>query len=107
MVKVVVWGNRKPGMSREEFVRWAREEHAAFPTKTPGVRSYVQHVAVEDGAPEPPICDWLTEFTFDSLEARDAAFASPESQAGLAHAATGIDLTSIRSVTVEAVYAWP
>src|SRR5262245_22865981 len=101
MVKVVVWGCRKPGMSPVEFRRWASEKHAEFASKTPGVRSYVHHVAVEDGSTELRVCDWLTEFTFDSLEARDAAFASPESQAGLEHAATGIDLASIGSVTVE------
>ena len=72
MLKVVSLLKRKEGMSLEEFRRWATQEHPPLGQQLNGIRAYRMSV-VRDGTPDGPF-DAVSEFWFDSQEARDAAF---------------------------------
>ncbi len=63
--------SRKPGVSREEFVRHWRDLHPDFVRKLPGVRGYRQNLSIEHKTPWP--FDGIAELRFDSL--RDIAIA--------------------------------
>ena len=92
MLKIVFCLRRKQGITREEFQRYWREEHAPkVKARAPaiGMRRYVQshtldtplNAAVADsrGAPEP--YDGIMEGWWDSEEALLATLSSPEAQA--------------------------
>ena len=74
MVKLISLIKRKEGMSREEFARWAIEEHAPIGKRMPGIRQYRMNILRLD-QPEADF-DGVFELWFDSIEALDAAFAS-------------------------------
>jgi uncharacterized protein (TIGR02118 family) len=74
MVKLISLIKRKEGMSREEFARWAIEEHAPIGKRMPGLRQYRMNILRAD-QPETDF-DGVFELWFDSIEALDAAFAS-------------------------------
>ena len=79
---------RKPGMSFAQFDTYWREVHAPLAQKVPGVVRYIQrHVVPEGGAGEPDNgfgIDGLVILDYESKEAHDAGWASPEGQAALA-----------------------
>jgi uncharacterized protein (TIGR02118 family) len=74
MAKLISLIKRKEGMSREEFARWALEEHAPIGRRMPGIRQYRMSVLRPD-QPEADF-DGVFELWFDSVEALEAAFAS-------------------------------
>ena len=74
---------RKPGMTREEFERHYRDIHAPLSAKLPGIVEYRQHPIREGGPGDvfagiPSGFDALSVYTFESTEAADAAWRSPE-----------------------------
>lgn len=78
---------RKKGMSFQEFDSYWRDVHAPLAQKVPGVVRYVQrHVIPQDGAIEPDNgfgIDGLVILDYESKEAHDAGWASPEGQKAL------------------------
>ena len=69
----------------------------------PGLRKYVQdHVLPELSQGEPPY-DGIAELWFDSVDAFQAALASPEGQATLADVPNFLEADKVRAVTVEEV----
>lgn len=74
MVKLISLIKRNENMSREEFARWAIEEHAPIGKRMPGIRQYRMSILRAD-QPEADF-DGVFELWFDSVEALDAAFAS-------------------------------
>jgi uncharacterized protein (TIGR02118 family) len=77
VIKVLVAIHKKPGMSRQEFVRYWREVHAPLAEKMPGVRRYVINPAIEAPGRGEPSFDGLAELWFDDVAAWEAALASP------------------------------
>ncbi len=76
MFKVLSLMKRKEGMSREEFYRWAKEEHPKIALQMPGLRAYRANPArLEE--PE-AMFDGISEMWFDDLAGFEGAFASPE-----------------------------
>jgi uncharacterized protein (TIGR02118 family) len=102
MVKLISLIKRKEGMSREEFARWAIEEHAPIGKRMPGLRQYRMNILRAD-QPESDF-DGVFELWFDSIEALDAAFASDVgAQArddAVAHAAKRIHLRTEEHIIV-------
>jgi len=107
MVKLVFCLRRHPDLSREEFHRYWREEHAPLVqshAETLGIRRYVQAHSIDDAisalvagprnSPEP--YDGVAELWFDSLDAIAATGATEEGRhagaALLADERTFIDL---------------
>ncbi len=93
MLKLIYALARREGMSREAFQHYWREVHAplvAAAAPALGIRRYVQSHSVAtalDGAlqesrslAQPPF-DGHAELWFDSVEAIEAALATPEGQA--------------------------
>ncbi|MEV4105350.1 EthD family reductase [Nonomuraea sp. NPDC049649] len=76
MIKVVALIRRKPGLSREEFLRFWQEEHPPLVLALPGLRGYRQNPAIEHRKTWP--WDGCAELWFDDVRAVKAAFESPE-----------------------------
>ncbi len=92
MVKLVFCLTRLPHLSREEFQRYWREQHAPLvreAAKALAIRRYVQvhtlptpmNDALRRGRGGPEAYDGVAELWFDSLEAIAAAGATPEGKA--------------------------
>lgn len=81
MIKLIALLKRKPGLTREEFAdRWLND-HIKLSSKMPGLRGYRVNIAIDhqpDGDGVEPIYDGTAELWWDSVEAMEAAFDSPE-----------------------------
>lgn len=88
MIKLIALLKRKPGMTQEEFARRWLDEHTKLSGIMPGVREYRINIATphqpDDDAG--PVYDGTAELWWDSMEAMEAAFASPEGVAAGADA---------------------
>lgn len=83
MVKLVAFLKRKPGISRDEFARRWVEKHSRMAAQLPGLRGYRINIAAvrqPEGTKPEPIYDGTAELWWDSIEAMEAAFASPLGQ---------------------------
>lgn len=77
-VKVFVLTKRKPGMSREAYLRYGREEHGPKVAGLPGLRGYVQSSVTEASyAVGESLLDTVSTLWFDSPDAIGVAMASP------------------------------
>ncbi|WP_341578233.1 EthD family reductase [Microbacterium schleiferi] len=83
MVTVIVVIRRKPGMSREEFLRHWRDDHPAYVRRLPGIRGYRQSPAIDHRKAWP--FDGMAELQFDSVGAVARAFESPAARELFAH----------------------
>lgn len=74
-MEIVLFRNH---MTLEEQQRWWIEEHAPIARRMPGLRSYVINLATRgEGDAEPEIVG-TDELVFDSWEAAQRAYRSPE-----------------------------
>ena len=70
MVKLVYCIHRKPGLSREEFIRYWAEVHAPIGGRIPGLRNLVHSYALDvPGDSRPADFDGMAELWFDDLGA--------------------------------------
>jgi len=103
MMKVISLMKRADGSSREEFARWAIEEHAHLGTQMPGIRQYRINLVGAD-APESEF-DGAFEMWFDDAAAADAAFASTQGAAArddaMAHASKRIHLRTDEHIIID------
>jgi uncharacterized protein (TIGR02118 family) len=102
MVKLISLMKRKDGMSREEFARWAIEEHSLIGRRMPGIRQYRISVLRAD-QPDADF-DGVFELWFDSVEALQAALDSSVGtearEDALAHVSQRIHLRTDEHVIV-------
>jgi uncharacterized protein (TIGR02118 family) len=100
VIKITLLLNRHDDMSADEFRRHWHGEHAELLSRLPGL----QRLVLNDVLPGPdgalPPCDGISEDWFDSLEAMQAAFASPAGQAVAGDAANFVDLARMQMVVV-------
>jgi uncharacterized protein (TIGR02118 family) len=83
---LVVLAVRPPEWSRERFTTWWRGEHAEFAKKLPRLQDYRHGEVVYDyDHPDAPAWDGHAVLTFPDRAALDAALASPEWAAAVAH----------------------
>ncbi|WP_321893215.1 EthD domain-containing protein [Paraburkholderia tropica] len=74
---------RKPGLTREEFEHHYKEVHAPIAARLPGLVEY-RHYPVREAnqgdvhAHIPPCFDALSVYSFESVEAAEAAWNSAE-----------------------------
>jgi uncharacterized protein (TIGR02118 family) len=79
VVKLVYCIRRRPGMSREEFVRYWGEVHGPIGARIPGLRRLVQSAALTvPGDVRAPDYDGMAELWFDDVAALVEARRSPE-----------------------------
>lgn len=79
MIKVVAVITRKPGLDREEFLRYWQDEHPDYVRRLTGIRRYVQNPAVEGYRQWP--YDGVAELWFDSVRDVAIAFEGPAADA--------------------------
>lgn len=85
-VSLVVLSGRPPDWTRAQFTTWWRGEHADFARKLPGLIDYRHGEVVFDyDHPDQPAWDGNAVLTFATRAALDAALASPEWAAAVAH----------------------
>jgi uncharacterized protein (TIGR02118 family) len=101
MIKRLTQWSPREATSREDALRYWREEHAQLLERVPGVTRYVQNHCIPgpDGA-EPPYAG-LGEVWFESLAAVQTATQSAEWRAVLADAATFMDIERISAAWAE------
>jgi len=93
-VKLVYCICRKPGLSREEFIRYWAEVHGPIGARIPGLRKLVKSCALPvPGDHRPADFDGMAELWFDDLAAVLAARRSPEWEAATADEANFVDPT--------------
>ena len=91
VVRRLTQWHARPGVDREEAVRYWTQEHARLVERVPSLQRYVQHVAVVDpDGSEPPYAG-LGEAAFASVEDAARATESDEWAAVIADARTFMD----------------
>ena len=82
MIKSIALAHRKTGLTREEYNRYWKEQHAPLATKLiPGVRKYVQNHFIE--IPEFEYeGDGIVEMWYDNVESFNRAMEFIHSEAG-------------------------
>jgi uncharacterized protein (TIGR02118 family) len=78
MIKFVVVLSRRAGMTREDFSTYLRTTHGNLARRLPGLKHYVQNHVAEDSKRQPPEWDAVVELFWESREAMEADWASPE-----------------------------
>lgn len=92
MVKLTYCIRRKPGLSRDEFVRYWAEVHGPIGARIPGLRRLVQSYAITvPGDTRPGDFDGMAELWFDDLAALLRARQSAEWAASTADEVNFID----------------
>ena len=100
MLKLVLLLNRRPDLSVDEFRRYWHETHRPLLEQLPGLRRLVLNDVLPGPDGTPPVCDGISEDWFDSLEAMQAAFASPHAQAVTADVVNFLDLSRFQMLMV-------
>jgi uncharacterized protein (TIGR02118 family) len=91
----MIFASGRSDLATAAFDRHLRETHAPLVAQLPGLRRFVLNRALpDDGAPAPG--QLIAEDWFDSLEALQAAMASPQGQAVNADAAAFLDMSTLR-----------
>lgn len=93
MVKLVYCLCRKPGLSREEFIRYWAEVHGPLGARIPGLRKLVQSYALPVPGHGRSAFDGMAELWFDDLAAVLEARESAEWGASTADEANFVDPT--------------
>lgn len=73
MIKFISLIKRKPGVSREEFMRYYEDVHAPQGFKLFGMKKYVRNYVVAPSGASEPDFDCLTEFWYETVEDARAA----------------------------------
>ena len=102
MTKAIFTLYRRVDVSGDEFREYWQNTHAPIAAKMPGLRRYVQNLALTTEEGEPPIAG-IAEVYFDSVEAMQDALASPEGEAALADLANFTDADATVTVVVDEV----
>jgi uncharacterized protein (TIGR02118 family) len=85
MYNLIVLAARPGDWTHQQFIDWWRGEHAEVTYPLPGLRRWL-HTELAEGTDERSAgWDGLSILSFDSREALDAALASEEWQAAVAH----------------------
>ena len=100
MVKVMLLLYRRPGMSPDDFRSYWHEQHQPLLERLPGLRRLVLNDVLPGPDGAPGACDGIAEDWFDSPEAMQAAFASPQGQAVATDAAAFLDLARLQLLVV-------
>lgn len=101
MIKRLTTWHERPGVSREEALRYWRKDHAELVRQVPGIRRYVQHHCVDSPEGESVPYAGLGEVWFDSFEAAHAATASSEWSAVITDAGTFMDFDRLVAAWAE------
>ena len=99
--------NRKPGTTVGDFRRYWREDHVPLVLQLPGLKRVVCNYVQPTGSEAPAPCDGMAEDWFESAEAMNAAFSSPQGNAVVADASRFLDMSNFQMFVVEEVEIGP
>jgi uncharacterized protein (TIGR02118 family) len=100
MIKIVLLLHRRPDLSPEEFRRHWHDVHRPLLERLPGLQRLVLNEVLPGPDGTPPPYDGIAEDWFDSVEAMQAAFASPEAQAVAADTANFLGMSRFQVLAV-------
>jgi uncharacterized protein (TIGR02118 family) len=103
MLKFMVVIYRKPDLTSAQFRAHLENVHAPLVKALPGIRRYLQNYASPDANRKLPGWDAIVEVYFDSYDAMQAAWASPQGRASDADLPLFTDLTRTTWSVVEEV----
>jgi uncharacterized protein (TIGR02118 family) len=84
----------------DDFRRYWHETHRPLLERLPGLRRLVLNDVLPGPEGAEPTCDGMAEDWFDSFEAMQAAFTSPEAQAVTADVVNFLDLSRFQMLIV-------
>jgi uncharacterized protein (TIGR02118 family) len=103
LFKIVFLTKRKAGITESEYFRHYAEVHFPLATALPGLLAYHQQPIAHggwNGSDSFPEYDALSEYTFESQESADLAFASPQGEALNEDTGAFIDWDTVLSIPV-------
>jgi uncharacterized protein (TIGR02118 family) len=100
MIKIVLLLHRRPDLTVDQFRQYWHTKHRPLIERLPGLRRLVLNDVLPGPNGPEPTCDGIAEDWFDSLEAMQVAFASPEAQAVTADVANFLDLKRFQMLMV-------
>jgi uncharacterized protein (TIGR02118 family) len=100
VVKIVLLLHRRADLSIDDFRRYWHDTHRPLLERLPGLRRLVLNDVLPGPDGAEPACDGIAEDWFDSLEAMQAAFASPEAEAVTADVVNFLDLSRFQMLMV-------
>jgi uncharacterized protein (TIGR02118 family) len=103
MLKFMVVLFRRPDLTPDQFRRYLEDIHAPLAKALPGLKKYRQNYAVSSANRKHPGWDAIVELYFESREAMEAAWASPEGAASDADLPLFADLNRTTWSVVEEV----
>jgi uncharacterized protein (TIGR02118 family) len=92
MCKMIVVLYRRPDFTREQFLVYLRDIHGTFAEQLPALVAYRQNHVVEDSTRRDPGWDAVVELWWETRDAMEAAWRSPQGQASTADLAEFTDL---------------
>lgn len=107
MLKFMVVLYRKPDLTAPQFRAHLEDVHAPLVKALPGIRRYRQNFVSPDPKRKHPGWDAIVEVYFDSYEAMEAAWATPQGAASDADLPLFADLTRTTWSVVEEVTVLP
>jgi len=103
MLKFMVVLFRRPGLSADQFRRHLEDVHAPLAKALPGLKKYRQNYPVSTPNRKHPAWNAIVELYFESREAMEAAWASPQGAASDADLPLFADLSRTTWSVVEEV----
>ena len=103
MVKFMVVLFRRPDLTADQFRRYLEGVHAPLAKALPGLKRYRQNYTVTDPNRRHPGWDAIVELHFESREAMDAAWESPQGAASDADLPLFADMSRTTWSVVEEV----
>jgi uncharacterized protein (TIGR02118 family) len=101
MTKAIILMRRRSDLSGEDFRRYAEETHLPLVGRLPGLQRLVVNYVLMEAQGGDPGYDAVAEDWFESPEAMQAAFASPEGQAVVGDVPNFLDPAQMRVLVVE------
>ena len=96
MIKSIAVAHRKPGLTREEYNKYWKEQHGPLAARLfPGLRKYVQNHLVEVPGMEYE-GDGIVEMWYDDVEAFENSMRFVRSEEGKALAEDGVKFAEMR-----------
>jgi uncharacterized protein (TIGR02118 family) len=100
MVKIVLLLHRRADLTVDQFQQYWHEAHRPLIERLPGLRRLVLNDVLPDADGASAACDGIAEDWFDSPEAMQTAFASPEARAVTADLVNFLDLSRFQVLMV-------
>jgi uncharacterized protein (TIGR02118 family) len=107
MLKFMVVIYRRPELTPAEFRRHLQEVHGPLVKNLPGIRKYSQNYVCADPKRKAPGWDAIVEVYFDSWDAMEAAWATPQGAASDGDLPAFADLSRTTWSVVEEVTLLP